>query len=103
MRGGCFPHNFIRVNGIFEVGGANGFVAAYTDKHPHEFWNGPSGVGLSQDTSRRLQVDCTVEAQEAWDDLRCLYPLRIDHRIPILIFPSGPPSATGHLGTGQWN
>jgi hypothetical protein len=51
------PHNFIRVNTIFEVGRANGLVTAYADKHPsYEMLNGPSGTGLSQGkfSSRRV-------------------------------------------------
>lgn len=29
-----YPHNFIRVNTVFEVGRSNGLVTAYADKHP---------------------------------------------------------------------
>jgi hypothetical protein len=69
-----YPHNFIRVNTIFEVGRANGLVTAYADKHPsYEFLNGPSGVGLSQGYFPEIaSIDGTLEAQEAWDDLHCL-------------------------------
>jgi hypothetical protein len=69
-----YPHNFIRVNTIFEVGRANGLVTAYADKHPsYEFLNGPSGVGLSQGYFPEVaSFDGTLEAQEAWDDLHCL-------------------------------
>jgi hypothetical protein len=46
-----YPHNYIRVNTMFEVGRANGLVTAYADKHPsYEIMNGPSGTGLSQGT-----------------------------------------------------
>ena len=69
-----YPHNFIRVNTIFEVGRANGLVTAYADKHPsYEFLNGPSGIGLSQGYFPEVaSFDGTLEAQEAWDDLHCL-------------------------------
>jgi Type I phosphodiesterase / nucleotide pyrophosphatase len=68
-----YPHDFIRVNTIFEVGRANGLVTAFADKHPsYEFLNGPSGVGLSQGYFPEIaSVDSTLEAQEAWDDLHC--------------------------------
>ena len=73
------PHNFIRVNTMFEIGRANGLVTAYADKHPsYEFLNGPSGVGLSQGYFPEVaSVDSTVEAQEAWDDLHCWYCVRL--------------------------
>src|SRR5277367_4281192 len=42
-----FPHNYIRVNTIFEVVKAAGGYTAWTDKHPaYEFTGGPSGNGV---------------------------------------------------------
>lgn len=69
------PHNFIRTNTIFEVGRSNGLVTAYADKHnSYEFINGPSGVGLSQGYFPEVSsVKSSLSAQEAWDDLHCLY------------------------------
>jgi hypothetical protein len=74
---GCetvYPHNFIRVNTMFEVGRANGLVTAYADKHPsYEFLNGPSGFGLSQGYFPEIaSFHSTLDAHEAWDDLHCL-------------------------------
>ena len=71
-----YPHNFIRVNTIFEVGRANGLVTAYADKHlSYEFVNGPSGLGLSQGYFPEIaSFDGTLKAQEAWDDLHCVGP-----------------------------
>jgi hypothetical protein len=47
---GCapvFPHQYLRVNTIFEVVKANGGYTAWTDKHPsYEWTNGPSGKGV---------------------------------------------------------
>jgi hypothetical protein len=47
---GCkaiFPHEWIRVNTIFEVVKANGGRTAWTDKHPSYTWTkGPSGAGV---------------------------------------------------------
>jgi Type I phosphodiesterase / nucleotide pyrophosphatase len=47
---GCkpvFPHEWIRVNTIFEVVKANGGTTAWTDKHPSYSWTkGPSGRGV---------------------------------------------------------
>jgi hypothetical protein len=47
---GCqpvFPHQYLRVNTIFEVVRAAGGWTAWTDKHPaYEWTNGPSGKGV---------------------------------------------------------
>jgi hypothetical protein len=41
------PHEYLRVNTIFEVVKANGGTTAWTDKHPsYEWTNGPSGRGV---------------------------------------------------------
>ncbi|KAK4553251.1 hypothetical protein LTR86_009781 [Recurvomyces mirabilis] len=66
-----YPHNFIRVNTVFEVGRGNGLVTAYADKHlTYEFLNGPSGVGLSQVyTPEIAAANNTLAGQQAWDDL----------------------------------
>ena len=80
MWGTCepvYPHNYLRVNTIFEVARGNGLVTAYADKHSsYEFLNGPSGVGLSQGYFPEIaSFDSTLEAQEAWDDLHCMLNL----------------------------
>jgi hypothetical protein len=42
-----FPHQFPRVNNVFELIKAAGGHTAWSDKHPaYEFLNGPSGTGL---------------------------------------------------------
>jgi hypothetical protein len=47
---GCkpvYPHEYLRVNTIFEVVKANGGTTAWVDKHPsYEWTNGPSGKGV---------------------------------------------------------
>jgi len=47
---GCapvYPHEYLRVNTIFEVVKAHGGNTAWTDKHPaYEWTNGPSGAGV---------------------------------------------------------
>ena len=47
---GCapvYPHQYLRVNTVFEVVRANGGRTAWTDKHPsYEWTNGPSGHGV---------------------------------------------------------
>jgi hypothetical protein len=42
-----FPHEYLRVNTIFEVVKGNGGTTAWTDKHPsYEWTKGPSGKGV---------------------------------------------------------
>ncbi len=42
-----YPHNYLRVNTIFEVVKASGGHTAWSDKHPsYDFVNGPSGKGV---------------------------------------------------------
>jgi hypothetical protein len=42
-----FPHNFVKVNTIFEVIKFAGFYTAWSDKHPaYDILNGPSGKGI---------------------------------------------------------
>ncbi|MGA3081049.1 MAG: alkaline phosphatase family protein [Terracidiphilus sp.] len=47
---GCapvYPHEYLRVNTVFEVVKAHGGYTAWTDKHPaYEWTNGPSGAGV---------------------------------------------------------
>ena len=47
---GCqvvMPHQYLRVNTIFEVVKSHGGTTAWTDKHPsYEWTNGPSGKGV---------------------------------------------------------
>jgi len=42
-----YPHQYIKVNTIFEVARAAGLRTAWSDKHPaYEILNGPSGMGV---------------------------------------------------------
>ncbi|RDW68157.1 hypothetical protein BP6252_09553 [Coleophoma cylindrospora] len=66
-----FPHDYLRVNTIFEVARANGLNTVYMDKHPaYEYLNGPSGLGLTQGFFPEIgAVASNLDAQIAWDDL----------------------------------
>jgi 5'-nucleotidase len=48
--GGCspvYPHQFVKVNTVFEVAKAAGLRTAWSDKHPsYDLVNGPSGSGV---------------------------------------------------------
>ena len=42
-----YPHQYIKVNTVFEVARAAGLRTAWSDKHPaYEILNGPSGTGI---------------------------------------------------------
>jgi Type I phosphodiesterase / nucleotide pyrophosphatase len=42
-----YPHNYLRVNTVFEVARAQGLGTAWSDKHPaYEILGGPSGTGV---------------------------------------------------------
>jgi hypothetical protein len=42
-----YPHNYVRVNTVFEVARSHGLGTAWSDKHPaYEILNGPSGTGI---------------------------------------------------------
>ena len=43
-----YPHNYLKVNTVFEVLHATGAVTAWSDKHPaYDICNGPSGTGVT--------------------------------------------------------
>jgi len=52
-----FPHQFPRVNNIFELVKAAGGRTAWSDKHPaYEFLNGPSGTGVDDLYTPEIQT-----------------------------------------------
>ncbi|HEV3112392.1 MAG TPA: alkaline phosphatase family protein [Candidatus Binataceae bacterium] len=58
---GCspvYPHQYIRVNTIFEVAKAHGLRTAWTDKHPvYDIVNGPSGHGVDDLFNPEISAD----------------------------------------------
>jgi len=71
---GCspvFPHNFIRVNTIFEVIRRSGGRTAWSDKHPaYEFVNGPSGTGVDDLFTPEVRSFRGLKNTELYDDLK---------------------------------
>lgn len=89
---GCkpvYPHDYLRVNTIFEVVHAAGMRTAWIDKHPgYEMTNGPSGHGVDDLFTPEISKDHSlaahdVTAGEAFDDAKVpalLYEIRgMDH------------------------
>ena len=51
-----YPHQYLRVNTVFEVARAHGLRTAWSDKHPaYEILNGPSGTGIAGPVHARDQ------------------------------------------------
>lgn len=76
---GCapvYPHDYLRVNTIFEVVHAAGMRTAWIDKHPgYEMTNGPSGSGVDDLFTPEISIDHSlpahdVKAGEAFDDTK---------------------------------
>jgi hypothetical protein len=71
---GCkpvFPHDFIRVNTIFEVLKQSGRRTAWSDKHPaYDFVNGPSGNGVDDLFTPEVRPFRAIEKIQLYDDLK---------------------------------
>jgi hypothetical protein len=72
---GCvpvYPHNFLRVNTIFEAAHFAGMRTAWIDKHPsYEMVNGPSGMGVDDLFVPEIgSAARDVKGQEAFDDIK---------------------------------
>jgi hypothetical protein len=79
---GCtpvYPHNYLRVNTIFEVLKAHGLRTAWTDKHPvYDVVNGPSGHGVDDLFTPEISADAgggktyqsAVPLTEKYDEIK---------------------------------
>ncbi len=69
-----YPHNYLRVNTIFEVARAAGSYTAWADKHPsYDLLNGPSGQGVADLYTPEIAAGGTtgsITKTEAYDDLK---------------------------------
>ena len=84
-----YPHDYLRVNTVFEVAKAAGMRTGYIEKHPaYEIVGGPSGTGLDDfyapesnakvklvngalvDSSKGERITKQVTLSQAYDDLR---------------------------------
>jgi hypothetical protein len=56
-----YPHQYIKVNTVFEVARAAGLGTAWSDKHPaYEVLNGPSGAGIQDLFTPEINSDAPV-------------------------------------------
>jgi len=69
-----YPHDFVRVNNIFEVIQQAGGRTAWADKHPaYEFLNGPSGKGVDDLFTPEIRMTTkarSIPKTEAYDDTK---------------------------------
>ncbi|PYX87133.1 MAG: hypothetical protein DMG68_12815 [Acidobacteria bacterium] len=69
-----YPHDYIRVNNIFEVIKQAGGRTAWSDKHPaYEFLNGPSGKGVDDlftPEIRPITKARSLPKVESYDDIK---------------------------------
>ena len=65
-----YPHQYLKVNTIFEVARAAGLRTAWSDKHPaYEILNGPSGTGIQDLFTPEINSDAPTPASaERLDD-----------------------------------
>ena len=69
-----YPHQFPRVNNVFELVKAAGGRTAWSDKHPaYEFLNGPSGTGVDDLYTPEITTGSTTNSFSqtlAYDDMK---------------------------------
>jgi len=69
-----YPHDYIRVNNLFEVIKQSGGRTAWADKHPaYEFLNGPSGNGVDDLFTPEIRLVTkarSIPKTEAYDDTK---------------------------------
>jgi hypothetical protein len=62
-----YPHEYVRVNTIFEVAKAHGLHTAWVDKHPaYEILNGPSGYGVDELFSPEINSVIDPSSGDDW-------------------------------------
>src|ERR1700746_2981404 len=69
-----YPHQYLRVNTIFEVARAAGLRTAWSDKHPaYEILNGPSGQGVQDFFTPEINSDAPAPGSPtAWPAVNSL-------------------------------
>jgi hypothetical protein len=69
-----YPHDYVRVNNIFEVIKQAGGRTAWVDKHPaYEFLNGPSGTGVDDLFTPEIRTTAkarSIPKVESYDDTK---------------------------------
>ncbi|WP_199245844.1 alkaline phosphatase family protein [Leifsonia sp. AG29] len=62
-----YPHQYLKVNTVFEVAKAAGLRTAWSDKHPaYEILNGPSGTGVDDLFTPEINSDAAAPFSGDW-------------------------------------
>ena len=62
-----YPHQYLKVNTIFEVAKSAGLTTAWSDKHPaYEILNGPSGTGVDDLFTPEINSDAAAPFTGDW-------------------------------------
>ncbi|MDT4908467.1 MAG: hypothetical protein QOI69_1708 [Pseudonocardiales bacterium] len=96
-----YPHQYIRVNTVFNVARAHGLRTAWSDKHPaYEILNGPSGTGV-QDLFTPEINSIADNAGDDWTTDNALTQVYDSTKVAALIneIDGYDHSGTQHVGT----
>jgi len=67
-----YPHQYLKVNTVFEVARAHGLRTAWSDKHPaYEILNGPSGAGVQDLFTPEINSDADDQGDD-WTSVNSL-------------------------------
>src|SRR5581483_610826 len=82
-----YPHQYLKVNTIFEVAQAAGLRTAWADKHPaYEILDGPSGSGVQDFFTPEINSDApTAGASNDWTTDNALTMQYDDYKVHAVI------------------
>lgn len=76
--GPVYPHNYLKVNTIFEVAKAAGLHTAFSDKHPaYDLANGPSGTGIDDFYAPEINAEVAIQNGKLVDASTAQNPSRL--------------------------
>lgn len=98
-----FPHQYLRVNTVFEVARAAGLRTAWSDKHPaYEILNGPSGTGIQDLFTPEINSDApTAGSPNDWTKVNSLTRRYDSYKVQAVLneIRGYDHSGTTHVGT----
>jgi hypothetical protein len=82
-----YPHQYIKVNTVFEVARAAGLGTAWSDKHPaYEVLNGPSGAGIQDLFTPEINSDApTLGSSNDWTKVNSLTQQYDSYKVQAVI------------------
>jgi hypothetical protein len=82
-----YPHQYIKVNTVFEVARSAGLGTAWSDKHPaYEVLNGPSGAGIQDLFTPEINSDApTLGSSNDWTKVNSLTQQYDSYKVQAVI------------------